>query len=101
MSAEDARLEAIDRWWSGGFPGAFLVEDPLEERMRRAFRRVLLATDADDFAFFLDANPTLLCEPRGAGRVGRPGQGDFPWSSLQRALRTTPLGGIVHPHPTT
>jgi hypothetical protein len=61
------RLEDIEYWWSGGFPGAFAADyrggPAVEPKLYAAFRRVLLAMPDDDFDRFLSLRPTLICQP--------------------------------------
>ena len=62
MTEHNERLKKIDDWW-GGFPGAFACVSRLEDRLRLAFRRVLLAMREEDFEHFMELNPTIVCEP--------------------------------------
>jgi hypothetical protein len=62
-SDHDNRLEQIDEWWEGGFPGAFRTGSRLESRIRKAFSTVLLAIPDDDYDQFFQRPPTLVCQP--------------------------------------
>jgi hypothetical protein len=85
------RDEDIEYWWSGGFPGAFaadLVSQPVEPRLRDAFRRVLLAMPGEECERFLELRPTIVCNPGADGMAYRyfvpvmPGQEDVTISVL-------------------
>jgi len=65
------RIEDIDYWWSGGFPGSFDFADGSEERIYKAFRRVLLALSAEHFERFMGLDPTIICIPSTRGKVFR------------------------------
>ena len=64
-SQNEKRLQQIQYWWEGGFPGTFFDDDPLEGRLLHAFRTVLVAMPLGDFVRFLEASPTIVC-PGGA-----------------------------------
>jgi len=55
------RRDDFATWWEGGFPGAFFRIDPLEDRLRHAFMKVLDRIPAEAFAAFMEADPTIVC----------------------------------------
>jgi hypothetical protein len=57
----EERLEEIDAWWEGGFLGTFAMASPHEERVRLAFRDVLLRLSEEEFDRFTGARPQLVC----------------------------------------
>src|SRR5262245_51012688 len=65
---EPERLDAIDYWWSGGFPGMATLAPEEEDRVRDTFRNVLLALPDNDFDTFMEREPTIVCvrDARGA-----------------------------------
>ena len=65
MTSEE-REEDINYWWNGGFSGAFFMDsldNPVEPKLKAAFRRVLLAMPDEDYHGFLTLRPQVVCQP--------------------------------------